>query len=299
VTSRAKHAAWLVAAVFAVACYLAFARNQARDVTAGATPPGRPRIVALVGGVVDTLYALGALDCLVGLAGNSTQAYPGTEGKTRILSDERGGMTNAEAILALRPDYVFVAKELVPSLAGRGLNVVPVPQDSFPEMREFVMELGRIVGKKDEAVRLLEGFDAKRDEIARRVAGRPRVRVYWEDSAPGRTRGPGTAVHEMIQLAGGENVYQDAGIARPTISLEAVLAADPEVIVLNETSASPDEIRARQGWEKISAVRNGRIHVIPFAERAVTLYSPRCAECCERTFLRWFHPEVLTDEERH
>jgi iron complex transport system substrate-binding protein len=103
----------------------------------------------------------------------------------------------------------------------------------------------------------------------------------------------------MIQLAGGENVYQDAGIARPTISLEAVLAADPEVIVLNETSASPDEIRARQGWEKISAVRNGRIHVIPFAERAVTLYSPRCAECCERTFLRWFHPEVLTDEERH
>jgi ABC-type Fe3+-hydroxamate transport system substrate-binding protein len=62
------------------------------------------------------------------------------------------------------------------------------------------------------------------------------------------------------------------------------------------TSASPAEVKARQGWDKISAVKNDRVFVIPFEERSVTLFSPRCADCCERTFLRWFHPELVPAE---
>jgi iron complex transport system substrate-binding protein len=296
VTKRTTAGLWIVAAAAAVAAYGVFARRQARDVDAGATPTGRPRIVALVSGVVDTLSVLDSLDCLVAVGTNPNMDFPGTEGKPRILADERGGMTNAEGILALRPDYVFVAKELAPSLEGRGLNVIRVPQDSMADMREFVLSLGRIVGKEEQARAALEHMDAKRTEITKRVTGRPRVRVYWEDTALGRTRGPGTAVHEMIELAGGENIYGDARIARPTIGVETILGADPEVIVLMTTSASPAEVKARQGWDKISAVKNGRVFVIPFEERSVTLFSPRCADCCERTFLRWFHPELPTAE---
>jgi len=295
-TSRVRSALWIVAAAALVAAYWTFAKRQARDVVVAATPSGRPRIVALVSGVVDMLSALDSLDCLVAVGTNRSMDFPGTEDKPRILADERGGMTNAEGVLALRPDYVFVATELAPSLEGRGLNVIRVPQDSFDEMRQFVLELGRIVGKDAEARALLDHMDAKKDEIRKRVAGRPRVRVYWEDTAVGRTRGPGTAVHEMIELAGGENIYGDARVARPTIGVETILGADPEVIVLNTTSASPAEVMARQGWDKISAVQNGRVFVIPFEERSVTLFSPRCADCCGRTFLRWFHPELFPAE---
>jgi ABC-type Fe3+-hydroxamate transport system substrate-binding protein len=100
----------------------------------------------------------------------------------------------------------------------------------------------------------------------------------------------------MIELAGGETICRDARVPRPTIGVESIVGADPEVIVLNATSASPEEVKARPGWDRTTAVRTGRVFVIPFEERAVTLYSPRCAESCERTFLRWFHPELFAEQ---
>jgi len=294
--ARAARLLAVVALMGAAAAAWTLARGRARDVEAPATAPGRPRIVALVSGVVDTLQALDSLDCVVAMGHQSgNDPYDPTKRMTRILSDERGGMTNPEGVLSLRPDYVFAAPELVPSLSGRGLNVVAVPQDAFDEVAPFTLSLGRIVGKEDDARALLAAMDAKAQDIRRRVAGKPRVRVYWEDGSPGRTRGPGTAVHAMIELAGGANVYGDDRIARPTISLEALLAADPEVIVLNEGMATPSEVAARPGWDRMSAVRNKRVFVISYADRPVTLFTPRCVACCERTFLRWFHPELFEE----
>jgi iron complex transport system substrate-binding protein len=255
--------------------------------------PDHPRIVALVSGVVDTLDEIGAMDRVVAVGGKTTT--PSAGGKARIHADERGGMTSAEGILALRPDYVYVAKELMPPLAGRGLNVVRVPQDTFPEMREFVLGLGRVVRREEEARAALDRMDAKMADIRRRVAGLPRPRVYYEEGAPGRTRGPGTAIHEMIELAGGENVYRDARIPRPTLCMETVVGADPEVIVLGASSETLERLRSRPGWSRVSAVRTGRVYVIPESERSVTLYAPRCAASCERTLLRWIHPELFPD----
>lgn len=296
---RTGTSAWATLALGAAALVWALTQVGARHAPAARgtaeVPPESPRIVALVGGTVDTLDAIGALDDVVAVGGRFH--YPGTEHKEHILSDEAGGATNPEAILALRPDLVLVARELVPALAGRGLPILVVPQDTFPEMRSFVTDLGRKVGREAAAQAALDRMDAKIAEIRERVASLPKVRVYWESSAPGRTRGPGTAVHEMIELAGGTNIYRDARIPRPTISMETILAADPEVIVLNLGSQTPEDVCSRQGWNRISAVRNGRVYVIPESERAVTLFSPRCAECCERTFLRWFHPELFADGE--
>lgn len=296
-TPRTQVVLWMavaVAAAFASWWGVEACARRAASVRGPSGPAGRPRVVALVGGVVDTVYALGAVDTLVGVGGGSrTSYYPGTDDIPRILSDEQGGMTNPEAILALRPDYVLAARELVPALSGRGLNVVEVPQDSFPDIRRFTADLGRMVGREDEARAALARMDATIAAIRQRVAGLRPVRVYWETSGPGRTWGPGTAVHEMIGLAGGENIYQDARIPRATVSLEVILAADPEVIVISADGADPEEVMARQGWDRITAVRTRRVHRLPVAERAVALYSPRCAECCERTFLRWFHPELF------
>lgn len=255
--------------------------------------PEHPRIVALVSGVVDTLDEIGAIDSVVAVG--SKTVLPAADGKPRIHADERGGMTSAEGILAMRPDYVFAAAELMPPLAGRGLNVVRVPQDSFSDMREFVLGLGRVVHREHEARAALGRMDAKMADIRRRVASLPRPRVYFEEGGVGRTRGPGTAIHEMIELAGGENVYRDARIPRPTISAETIVGADPEVIVLGAGSETPERLRARPGWAGVSAVRTGRVFVIPDSERSVTLYSPRCADACERTLLPWIHPELFGD----
>lgn len=285
---------WItLAVVIALGVRVVLAVVPARVAALPHGPSARPRIVSLVGGVTETLITLGAQDCIVNQSWLMTSRD--AAGKPHIYASERSGMTNAESILALHPDYVFVARELMHCLEGRGLDVVMVPQDSFPAMRSFVMQLGRDLGNEAGARAALDHMDAKMAEIRSRVAGLPRVRVYYEEGLPGRTRGPGTAIDEMIRLAGGENIYDDASIPRPTISLETIVAADPQVMLV-PYDVTPESVRQRQGWENVSAVRTGRIHPIPRAERAVGLFSPSCADCCERTLLRWLHPELFDGE---
>lgn len=255
--------------------------------------PRSPRIVSLVGGVTDTLVALGAADAIMnGSRRMSAEGMPDL--RPTVYANERSGAVNAEGILALDPDVVFVARELMPGLRGRGLNLEMVPQDTFADIEPFVVKVGFYARDEAGARELLIAMKRTMDSIRARVKGRPRVRVYYEDGLPGRTRGPGTAVHEMIELAGGINVYADPSVPRPTISLETIVAADPEVIVV-PSSVTLDALRARPGWAGVSAVRNGRVHSISEADRSVTLYSPNCAACCERTFVRWFHPELTME----
>jgi iron complex transport system substrate-binding protein len=116
--------------------------------------------------------------------------------------------------------------------------------------------------------------------------------VYYEAGKPGRTAGRGTVVDDMIRLAGGVNVAGEAPLANPVLSSEAIVAADPEVIVLSPWSDSPEEVAQRPGWDRTTAVRTGRVHRVPERERALQYPSPACVEGCASMLVPWLHPEL-------
>lgn len=75
--------------------------------------------------------------------------------------------------------------------------------------------------------------------------------------------GPGAFASSLIELAGGENAFSDSAIDYPKVSMESVIERDPEVIITNtNTGMELEGLKDAAEWKEISAVKNGRFHVI-------------------------------------
>ncbi len=100
---------------------------------------------------------------------------------------------------------------------------------------------------------------------ARRL-GRPRPAVFWLLwPQPPMTVGPGTFISDLIEIAGGRNVFADAGVNWPTVGLETVMARDPDVIVWPRPDAAVDGaalLGRLPGWRRLRAVRERRVVVV-------------------------------------
>lgn len=268
----------------------------ARDVRRGAAEAHPQRIVALTVGAVDTLARLGELDRVVAVEEDCL--VPGTESLVRIRNDDHSGPSralNVEAVLALQPDLVIAKEDLRAALDQRGVAVLWVPSTSdLATIERTIDDLGERLGVPDKAHALVRDMRARRDAIAARVAGRPQVKVYYEAGRAGRTAGRGTVVDEMIRLAGGVNVAGELPLANPVLASDAIVAANPDVIVLSPWSDAPEDVARRPGWDHIAAVRAARVHRLTESERQVQYPSPSCIDGCAALFVPWFHPDVAT-----
>ena len=141
---------------------------------------------------------------------------------------------------------------------------------------------------------LVEAMRAKRVGVQERIAGRPRLRVLHAMSVdPLISSGKGTFVHDLIVLAGGENIAADAKGKHPLLSMEEVITRDPQVILLssmlsNEPMTAQKQALAR--YREISAVRAGRILVIQ--ADLILRPSPRIVDGLGEV-ARAIHPEAF------
>ena len=139
---------------------------------------------------------------------------------------------------------------------------------------------------------LLERMRTKAASLRARTAKLPRVSVYYEGTGVGGTVGSRSIIHAMIELAGGHSIGGDVPKALVSMTPEAIFAADPDVIVLGAFADTVDVVKTRPGWDRLRAVREGRVFQIPVERRAVTLGTPRCVDACESMLLPWLHPEL-------
>lgn len=280
-----------IAALLALLCAACSRGSAPAELSPASTPR---RIVALTVGSVDTLALLGELDRVVAVEEDCF--VPGTEQLAHIRNDDHAGPSKAlsvESVLALAPDLVIAKEELRGALEGRGVDVLWIPAASdLAAIERIVAEIGARVGVSEKARQLVLELDSHARRIAQRVAGLEPVRVYYEAGRPGRSAGRRTVIDEMIRLAGGVNIAGGEELANPTLSSEAIVAADPQVIVLSPWSDAPADVAARPGWERIAAVRAGRVHRLDERDRKVGYPSPSCVEGCERLLVPWLHPEV-------
>jgi iron complex transport system substrate-binding protein len=206
----------------------------------------------------------------------------------------------AEEILALRPDLVFVTNftddGTVRLLDGAGVPVVRFTDwASFDGVLADIRLTGAAVGAEAQAEALARAVEARLRAVDARVRGLPRVRaLYYE--IPGYTRGAGSLNDEMIQRAGGANVAREIGLQGiAPIGIESVLALAPEVIVIPGFDADgrvPEGLLSTPGWGQIPAVRAGRVHVVPAAW--LTSVSQHAARGVEE-LARLFHPEAFPE----
>lgn len=285
------------AAVAASAAADEFPRTVTDAFGRAVTIPTKPaRIVSIFASNTEMLVALGVRDRIVGIE-DYTRHPPGIEQLPKV-----GGRLgfSVEAVARLEPDLVVVtparhaAATLIKPMATIGVPVVVVMHRDIVQVFANIALLGRATGEETAAAALIARLQGRLAAVAARLAGRAPRRVYLEIDAAARgafmTVRPGTYTADALRLAGGDNVF--AGAPGPQVSGEAVLHADPDVILLATRRTTPAEIAARVGWQRLTAVRAGA--VLPVPRPLLLIPGPRIVDGVE-TLARLLHPDAFPE----
>ncbi len=283
----------LPAAVLPPAASYALGKDDRRP-----APPRR--IITIAPNAAEVICALGACDAIVGVS--KFCVYPPQLKKRPKV----GGLfdPDLEKIVALRPDVVVLrgrSERLEELCRRRGIEMHLDETETLRDVETSITRLGRLVGRTDKATELVDQFRRRLDAIRKRTANRKRPRVLLTVSRlPDRlanllTTGRGTFLDEMIEIAGGINVFGHLDMAWPQVSVEGIVARRPEVIIelMPEVELTLVlEKRMLAQWRQVGsvpAVVGGRVLFVN--DDHCLIPSPRYVEIIDKVS-RILHPEA-------
>ena len=247
-------------------------------------------IASLSAGHTEILYALRAGDQVAAVDKTADCPQAATQ-----LPQLDAFSPSVEAIAALEPDLVvlfFNPSGLRESLERLGIQVLFVGfPSSVAEVFEHIDLLGRATGHADEADRLVAEMRDGIDEITGKLADvKTGPSVYHELTTDYWTVGPGSFVHDLYTLLKARNIAEAAGQPSTQLNPEAIIKADPQVIILADVDAgeSPERVAAHPGWGQIAAVQNNRVYTVD--PDIISRPGPRLVEALE-TLARLLYPE--------
>lgn len=245
---------------------------------ASVTLPAR-RIVSLNPAATELLFAIGAGASVVGRT--TWCDYPPAAKAVPSLGD--GINPNLEAIVARKPDLVLLYTsgqnaDAVRRLADLGIPALRFRTDSLSDVPRLAQVFGQLTGHEASADSLARGFET---ELTAATAPPARRRptaflLVWDQ--PPMTVGRGSFLTELIERAGGENLFADVTSSSAPVSIEAVAARNPDVILVLGTE--PPAFAQRPEWQVVRAVRERRF--IPAVGSEFSRPSPRAPDAIRR-----------------
>lgn len=278
---------------------MTFTDGLGREVTLAASAQ---RIVTLAPSLTEFVFAVGAGGQLVGR--DELVDFPAEALEVPSIGSTYGDL-NTEAILALEPDLVLAAEintpEQVKELEDLGLTVYYLNNPlTYAELFEQVHLFGQFTGHEQEAAALAESLSARVEAVESAVANlTEKPTVFYEidgtDPAKPWTTGPGTFMDTMITQAGGVNIGGVLSDPFAQISVEEIVAQDPNIIILGDTlyGVTIESIAERAGWADLTAVKEGSIFA--FDDNLASRPGPRLVDGLEE-LLKILHPELVVSQ---
>jgi ABC-type Fe3+-hydroxamate transport system substrate-binding protein len=177
----------------------------------------------------------------------------------------------AELVLAHRPDLVLMVggadnRRAVEEFTRLGIAAVVIRINTFEDLERNIRRLGRLTGREDTASQLWERLQGELAAVADLTKGLTRPAVYYDVAyPPAFTIGAQSYLDSLISLAGGRNVFGGVNAPSPQVSLEAIAAREPQIVIrpLSRSSAyNPPDPAGRPGWSAVPAVRKGDIRIV-------------------------------------
>ncbi len=240
------------------------------------------RIVSLSPHITELLFAAGAGARIIGTVDYSDYPPPAK----RIA--RVGGYTqlDLETIVALKPDLVIAWESGNPPAAVAKLRALGIPvfinqPDRILDVARSIEQFGRLAGTSQVADPAAAEFRARYQKLAR-YANRPKLRVFYEIwKEPLMTINGKQIISDAIRLCGGENVFADLPVLAPKVTVESVLAANPEVIVASGMGESrPEWLDEWRRWPQLAAVARDNLYFVP--PELIQRHTPRVLDGTER-----------------
>jgi iron complex transport system substrate-binding protein len=275
-------AVWLLAVM---SSSLAVAELRVTDDTGREIVLKRPalRIVSLAPHVTELLFAAGAGGHVVGVVDYSD--YPAAARRIARV----GGYTrlDLERIVALQPDLVIgwqsgnrVAQ--LEQLERLGLTLYRTEPRRLDDVAKNLLRLGELAGRPAAARRAADEYRARHAALQRRFGARPPVRMFYQIwNQPLMTVNGEHVISDVMRLCGGVNVFADLALLAPSINPEAVLGANPEVIVASGMAEErPEWLDDWRRYPMLHAVQHDNLFFIP--PDLLQRHTPRLLEGAER-----------------
>lgn len=269
---------FLVIALFVTSC-----SKKTHRQTEGTDYP--KRIISLSPGITEIAFAIGLDEEIVGVT--TFCKYPR---KARTRTRVGGFMNlNYETVIGLDPDLVIATtyhEETVAQLENLGIKSLVVEKnDSIDLILKSVKAIGGAVGRRREAENLVADIESKLEKAKAENKGKIAYRTMLVVGRnPGTMQGlfvagKTTFLNELLEIAGGKNIFHDISNDFPQPTLEQIISRNPEVIIETRIGKklSSEEIEAiKEEWNAlgdVDAVRNGRIYI--WTEKYLSIPGPR------------------------
>lgn len=256
------------------------------------------RIISIAPSNTEILYALGLEDRVMAVT-KYCDYPPEAKEKPNI-----GGYTtpNIEEIIALSPDLILATskheEKIIPQLEQRGLTVFALAPETLDDILASIKLIGEVTGKEQEAADLLAEMQGRIEAMTDKTSNlsddeRPRVfYLTWHD--PLKTSGVGTLHQELIQKAGGNNIFSEV-VGTQSVDLEVLVARIPQVMIAGIGMGSGEDqtlqyLETESRLQSTEAWINGRIHGVDMD--LTGRGGPRIVDGLEE-FARCIHPELF------
>lgn len=257
------------------------------------------RIVSLSPGATEIIYALGAEARLAAVDNQADFPEAAQSFQPKVDAFE----PNVEAIAALNPDLVIVADDvsgIVGALDRLDIPVLYLDLDtdvtSIDDVFGQIGLLGRLTGTEDRAIQVITDLSARKDAIEETLEGLPQTdgpTVYHELDETFYSVADQTFIGSLYRVLKARNIAGDGGgTSYPQLTQEAIIADNPEIIVLadEEFGVTIESVRQRPGWAAIDAVRDNRIYAID--PDIISRPGPRIIDALE-SLARNFYPQAF------
>lgn len=223
------------------------------------------RIVALAPHIVETLYVAGAGEQIVGTVEYSD--YPRSARSIRRIGNYSS--FDLESLLALKPDLVIGwetgnSPSAIEKIRALGIPVYLSQSNRVAQIGNEIETFGKLAGTERIAKPAADSFRKRLARLEKENHGRPTVSVFYQISdAPLMTIGGKQIISNALSICGGKNIFEQLAPMAPTVSPEAVIAANPESIMTSGMEKlNPAALDLWRKWPQLTATQRGNFFLI-------------------------------------
>lgn len=219
------------------------------------------RVISLAPSLSEIMLELDAGDLLVGVidGGERPAALEGVPSVGRI------GQLEMEGLLGLQPTLVLLWPDSISraqrdQLSQFGVPVLIAQPTSLAQLAEQFAVIGQRVGRGEQGRELQRQFEQGLEQLRERYRREPPLDVFYQIwNRPLYTLGGPQVIGEAIEICGGQNIFADIQLPAPQVSVESVLARNPDVIL----AGSGAQLADWSAWPQLKAVRKGQLWEVP------------------------------------
>lgn len=221
------------------------------------------RVVTLAPSLTEIMLELDAADLLVGVLDGGERP----SALTQLPSVGRYGQLELESLLKLQPDLVLLWPDSISNaqrqqLAKLGIPLLIAEPRKLADLAENFVEIGSRIGRAEQGQQLQRQFNSGLAALRQRYQREQPLRVFYQVwDSPLYTIGGQQIISDALRICGAENIFAKLALPAPQVSVEAVLQANPEVIL----ASVQGQLDAWRIWPSVAAVERKQLWLVPDA----------------------------------